>query len=647
MGKWAKYGKSYCKEWERDKKLKDWVQPVSGDTGKAACKYCKTVIRAHYNDLSNHADTSKHKRNARPGSNVRTLFDVGVKVTPELNNTNKEVELKLAAHIACHSSIATIDHLGEIVKNISNYNSISIHRTKCSALIKNVLSKTMREELLDDLKNTQYSLIIDESTDISCEKQLCVLVRYCSEISRRIVTAFLGMIPLRSRSAEAIFQGISEFLSANNLPIENCIGLATDGCNVMCGRSNSVITKFKVINTNFIHIKCICHSLQLCSSYALKTLPRNVEFMVSETYNWFSHSVARQQKYKELYGKINVGEEPLKILKMCDTRWLSIAPCVQRILDQFNVLKLHFCLSKDVERNYTAELLYQMYNDIANKLYLTFLHPVLIDINRVNKLFQTEKCSPIRLVEDLVVLYRTILLRVMRPTTFTSWATTLQYDINNMANHLPINAVYFGTEFHLLLDQSNLETVEVMNIKERCCSYMLELLQEMQKRLPTNIEQLQSLTNLSPSVVLSPNKPLLHKISFIQLYRGNIAVIDQQWNRLNSVQWPYSDDVDVEKFWINVANHTDASSEKDFFELGKFVLSVLALPFSNAAVERSFSEMNLIKTNQRNRMHQDMLEALLHVRCYMERHNICCSSFKPSLQMLSKFDVNMYDHKQS
>ena len=70
------------------------------------------------------------------------------------------------------------------------------------------------------------------------------------------------------------------------------------------------------------------------------------------------------------------------------------------------------------------------------------------------------------------------------------------------------------------------------------------------------------------------------------------------------------------KFWVGVANHKDASGENDFSELSDFILSMLALPFSNSAVERALSQMNLIKTKFRNRMQQDMLETLLQIHGY-------------------------------
>ena len=311
MGKWAKYGKQYSKEWEKDPILKPWIQSVAGDATKAFFRHCKCEIRAHHSDLQRHAATTKHKQNAAKLSSARTLFDVGCS-SKQVDNTEKIAELKLAAHIACHSSIATVDHLGEIVKNISG-KDISLHRTKCSALIKKALSPAVHDELLTDLKDQSYSLIIDESTDTGMEKQLCVVVRDYSQLKKCIVTTFLGIIALESGTAEGIFNAVVQFLDTNKLQVEKCIGLATDGCNVMCGRNNSVITKFQAVCPRVVHIRCICHSIQLCSSYALKTLPRNIEFMVAETYNWFCHSTVCQQKYKQLYSCINVGEEPLKI----------------------------------------------------------------------------------------------------------------------------------------------------------------------------------------------------------------------------------------------------------------------------------------------------------------------------------------------
>jgi hypothetical protein len=99
--------------------------------------YCKSEIRAHHADLVAHAATAKHQRSAVPFSNARNLFDVGVR-KETIDNSLKSAELKLAVHIACHSSVLTVDHLGELVKEITG-KDIALHRTKCTALITRVL----------------------------------------------------------------------------------------------------------------------------------------------------------------------------------------------------------------------------------------------------------------------------------------------------------------------------------------------------------------------------------------------------------------------------------------------------------------------------------------------------------------------------
>ena len=638
MGKWAKYEKRYCEKWEKEPKLKRWIQKVLSDECKA---YCKCEIRAHRNDLLSHASTAKHLKNAAPFSSQRSLFDVGCSKVV-LDTSIKVAELKVAAHIACHSSISTVNHLGELLCSISG-KDFAIHRTKCTVLIKQVLAPSMENDLRKDIGENCYSLIIDESTDITAHKQLCVIVRYFSRSLKRIVSSFLGLITLESGTAIAIFNALMSFLKSKNISPDKCVGIGTDGCNTMYGNTNSVITKFREsVKPDIIHVKCICHSLQLCSSYALKVMPRNVEFMVSETYRWFCHSTARQIKYRDLYSCINVGENPLKILKVCDTRWLSIAPCVDRILSQYVELKLHFQIAQDEEKNFTAKLLYEMYEAPENKLYLIFLRPILTELNRVNKLFQLDNGSPLKLIEELMNLYLWIMDRILRPLAVKTWDAILACDIDCQANYRPIGAINFGVEFAIELSEHNLENSPLaLTVKHRCCNYLEELLSEMRKRLPENVKKLQSLASLSPSVVLGPQKPQFCELPFLLFCTTNVSALELQWSKLHLLSWKNTSDAQTEQFWSEVLFYTDAAGDCPLEDIAKFALTVLSLPFSNAAVERSFSQMALIKTKLRNRMQQPLLEAILHVRAYMSRHHICCSAFKPSKDMLSLFTSNM------
>lgn len=98
-------------------------------------------------------------------------------------------------------------------------------------------------------------------------------------------------------------------------------------------------------------------------SSASKTLPDEIEYLVSETYNWFSKSASRQKNYKNIYAAINHDMQPLKIVRACDTRWLSIELAVKRIESQWLELKTHFEIAATVESCHKAQILKKLYSD--------------------------------------------------------------------------------------------------------------------------------------------------------------------------------------------------------------------------------------------------------------------------------------------
>ena len=89
------------------------------------------------------------------------------------------------------SSFLAVDELCGILQKKFGNNSLKMHRTKCSALVKNVLAPYFKKELKDDIKDAPFSIMVDESTDISSTKLLGVSVRYFSERMKKIISTFL------------------------------------------------------------------------------------------------------------------------------------------------------------------------------------------------------------------------------------------------------------------------------------------------------------------------------------------------------------------------------------------------------------------------------------------------------------------------
>lgn len=88
------------------------------------------------------------------------------------------MELKLATYITMHSSICSIDHLGVLLSVLgkgSILENVQLHRTKCSGLIKHVIAPILLDNLVNAIGQKGYSIIIDESTDVSVQS-ICACV---------------------------------------------------------------------------------------------------------------------------------------------------------------------------------------------------------------------------------------------------------------------------------------------------------------------------------------------------------------------------------------------------------------------------------------------------------------------------------------
>lgn len=176
------YIQKYRSEWEQMEEFRNWLRPVSTDLTKAFCKLCHVEMFAKIADLRRHAESKKHKNKCEAVSkNQKICFDP---VPKENFNRSRKAQGKLALFIAEHSAISTIDHLTDLCKDIFADSKavidLNMHRTKCSQVINQVLAPHFKEMLLEDIGSQKYSIILDESTDISVTKFMGIIVRYFS-----------------------------------------------------------------------------------------------------------------------------------------------------------------------------------------------------------------------------------------------------------------------------------------------------------------------------------------------------------------------------------------------------------------------------------------------------------------------------------
>lgn len=157
-------------------------------------------------------------------------------------------EIKLCMHVAAHSSIRSINHLSDLLKECgkgSDLEKLQLHRTKASKIILKVISPAMLKEIIEDIGNEPFSIILDESTDVSDFKYMAYCVRYFSKRLNTFVVDFLGFSEIFEATAEKLYEHFMEFMSEVGLNHENLIGIGTDGASNLCGKNHSLYTLLK------------------------------------------------------------------------------------------------------------------------------------------------------------------------------------------------------------------------------------------------------------------------------------------------------------------------------------------------------------------------------------------------------------------
>ncbi len=310
----------------------------------------------------------------------------------------KIVYIKWSVAIACHAAVRATDHLGEIKCESSKktyfLHDIKHYRTKCTSILTNVVHPCFHDSVIRDIQHTSFSLIIDESTDVSTVKHLCMCVIYVKEDLPSVVTKFLTLLHVTSCTASSRFSDIKSYFDAYNVPLSNIIGLGTDGASNLCGAHNSVYTKIREHSPQCVLVKCICHSLSLCGKHAFGELSSNLPFLLSEIAKWFKFSYLRKSDYDTLFHVMNANIpnfHPTKFLSPSETRWLVTGKVINSVITQWHELAAYFnCIT--YTKNYSCKSLLEMLNDRSNYLYLVFASPLINEFQQISVFFFQHIC---------------------------------------------------------------------------------------------------------------------------------------------------------------------------------------------------------------------------------------------------------------
>ena len=224
--------------------------------------------------------------------------------------SSQAVKLQESAKVALRAIVTSLQYLGTQGLAIQGHNSedgnfqrllslrsqdipdlknwLKRNRTFTSSDIQNEILRYMgldiQRKFIEEIRKcNEYSIIADESSDISGKEQLAFCIR---TVDSALVPKeyFLGLYEVKSTKAESIFAVIRDILVRFDLDIHKIRAQCYDGASNMSGIHRGVAARITEVEPRAIYIHCFAHCLNLAVQDSVKAVQmlRNTMDVVHE-----------------------------------------------------------------------------------------------------------------------------------------------------------------------------------------------------------------------------------------------------------------------------------------------------------------------------------------------------------------------------
>jgi hypothetical protein len=215
-----------------------------------------------------------------------------------------------------------------------------------------MMGNTVLRGILKDTKNNSglFSLLADESHDISNKEQLTCILLWVSLPYLEINEDFIGMYLIKKPDAETIAASLKDILLRCNLMLDDCRWQAYDGASTMSGHSSGVGARLQAGNPIAYRIHCANHRLDLvlkaCANES--KLIGDVLSLVQDLAVFIRQYPVRMSVYEDIAKECRasdegncVGAENLHLL--CPTRWTVRTGAIKAVLDNYQGIYETLC----------------------------------------------------------------------------------------------------------------------------------------------------------------------------------------------------------------------------------------------------------------------------------------------------------------
>lgn len=354
-------------------------------------------------------------------------------------------------------------------------------------------------------------------------------------------------------------------------------------------------------------------------SHGLDSFAVEVESVVVDAYYFFKHSSVQSGHLKEQQNILGLPESVF--LRHVSSRWLSLMPALERLLEQLPALKS--VLAAEAPVRSSGSIKERLRKNINNKEF----HAKALFVKNAAEMFSKfltlfQKSEPLIhiLHSECVTLVKKVLGRFLRLNAFQNMSghQLATLDIESSQNWKA--NVELGADTEAAMVSWSAEEKAAFRLGARtfymkCARYLL-------KQLPLKNSVLMHLSCLEPHASVSESS----RESFRQLakYAPQVIPSSDVSSLLDEVTefclepLPAALDGRLDRYWQNVFERKNAENQAKYPLLTKLVKALLSLPHGNADVERGFSQNNRV-LHDRSSLSLESINGIRHTLSFAQR----------------------------
>lgn len=580
-----------------------FIEKVKGEPEKAFCKICSTTITISHEGraaIVNHSKTKRHQDGINAGNSSK-------KVTTFFKQADNFSDLQIAAkeaafafHTAKHNiSLKSNDCTSNLVKCCFEP-KFQLARTKTEAVIKKVIAPYIQKISGSILENSNFISILTDTSNHGNIKMLPILIRtFHPTLGVQLKLMSINSIP--NEKSETIEREIfkNEFK-------DKIFSFAADNTNLNFGGvdrngENNVYRKLqKSFNRKIFGLGCSAHIIHNSIGSACENLPIDIENIIYKIHKHFKLFTTRTTAFKKLCEEIDVIFKPTK--SHTSTRFLSLSPAIDRVIELFDALKDYF---KAI--NKCPPILAEFFALKSNKFWLHFLSNQMKSVNETILRVENSRISAFEIAIEVQAFkektknrQQLVYMPFNARQEFNNFKKDLQEAIKNI-----VSDFYSCIVEYLDLWKKSTDGIEIFSwillykmpewsLVEKSCDYL-------QQRFGEEITNIIYFDHIFDEIQQISTFVETKKSSWIEKKES------------------------AENIWIEIFSNFREDGIQ-VVNLEKLVELVLSLPGTSTEVERIFSLVKALWTDQKNSFHLDTIFSFISIQYNCEMS--CVEFFK-------------------